>query len=62
MAGRGNFKTNAWKDSEQSLKLPATAFSGPGKDDIVNALSMFFGAPAQPEKLADYTAVAGSAL
>lgn len=44
------------KDKTPALKLPAASFSGPAKDDIINALGMFFGAPSAPEKLADYTA------
>ena len=27
----------------------------PSKDDVIGALMHFFGAPASPEKLADYT-------
>lgn len=44
-----------WNDPQKYLKLPQGAFSGPSKDDIVNALALFFGSPSNPEKLADYT-------
>ena len=47
--------TDKWNNPQKYLKLPQGAFSGPSKDDIVNALSLFFGSPSNPEKLADYT-------
>ena len=46
---------NNWEN--KYLKMPPNAFNGPSKDDILNALSLFFGAPNAPEKLADYTQV-----
>ena len=46
-----------WNDPQKYLKLPQGAFSGPSKDDIVNALALFFGSPSNPEKLADYTQI-----
>ena len=43
--------------NNNTLKLPQAAFSGPSRDDILNALSLFFGSPVSPEKLADYSQV-----
>lgn len=45
----------ATKNWSGHLKLPQSAFSGPSRDDILNALSLFFGSPVSPEKLADYS-------
>lgn len=37
------------------LAMPQGSFKGPSRDDIIGALSVFFGQAASPEKLSDYT-------
>ena len=42
-------------DANRHKQNPAPALKGYSKEDIVGALQYFFGNPASPEKLRDYT-------
>ena len=42
-------------DAQMAAKLPAPATFAPSRDDVLSTLAFFFGDPAVPEKLRDYS-------
>ena len=42
-------------DAQMAAKLPAPATFAPSRDDVLSTLAFFFGDPAVPEKLKDYS-------
>lgn len=41
--------------ADLSKNLPATATFAPSREDVLSTLGFFFGDPATPEKLKDYS-------
>lgn len=42
-------------ESQMSAQLPAPKTFAPSRDDVLSNLAFFFGDPATPEKLRDYS-------